>query len=442
MNITLEKQPDCKVGAHIEIPADVVNSERSKIVATFSAQAKIPGYRPGKIPTKIIESRFAKGIEEELRDRLVRSGCTAAVEKEEGDVLAIDKVADTTFNPDQTFTFTVELITAPEFSLPEYKNIPVEVPSAAVTEQEIDATMENLRERYAEFIEVERPLGEGDFAVISYAAKLDGKPLAEMEFEVGALAENQEFWLKIDDSSFLPGFTPQLIGLKPGDKKEVAVVLAEDFAFEDLRGKELVYDVEIKTVQEQKLPELDDELAGKIEAGKSLADIRSLIEENLKSEKENRRQEEMSGQILKYLGEDLNFDLPEHLVRGETQRMVNSMVQQGQESGMDNDAIMQHQEQILDNAAVNAKSNVKTTFILEQIAKEEDIEASDEDIRQQVAMMAAQSGRPVKKIIRELRDSNGFDEIRNRITIGRTLEFLKANASVTEVEGDSQSEGQ
>lgn len=436
MNITLEKQPDCKVGAHIEVPADVVNSERSKIVAAFSAQAKIPGYRPGKIPPRIIEKRFAKGIEDELRERLVRNGCTEAVEKEAQDVLGIGKIGDATFNPDQTFTFTAELITAPEFPLPEYKNIPVTVPPAAVTEQEIDATMENLRERYAEFTEVERPLKEGDFAVITYAAKLDGKPLVEADYEVGALAENEDFWIKIDEASFLPGFTPQLLGLNQGDKKEVTVVLAGDFAFEELRGKELVYDVEIKGIQEQSLPELNDELAEKIQAGKSLADIRSLIEQNLGSEKENRRQEAMSGQILKYLGEDLSFDLPEHLVRGETQRVVNNMVRQGQQSGMDNEAIMEHQEQILGSAAVSAKANVKTIFILEQIAKEEGIEASDDDIRRQVAMMAAQSGRPVKKIVRELRDSNGFDEIRHRITIGRTLEFLKANASVTEAEGD------
>ena len=96
----------------------------------------------------------------------------------------------------------------------------------------------------------------------------------------------------------------------------------------------------------------------------------------------------------------------------------------------------------MDNAAVSAKSNVKTTFILEQIAKEENIEASDDDIRQQVGMMAAQSGRPVKKIVRELRDSNGFDQIRNQITISRTLDFLKSNASVTDVEAESEKDSE
>ncbi len=97
------------------------------------------------------------------------------------------------------------------------------------------------------------------------------------------------------------------------------------------------------------------------------------------------------------------------------------------------------QEQIMTNAAISAKSNVKTTFILEQIAKEESIEANDDDVRQQVAMMAAQSGRPVKKLVRELRDSNGFDDIRHRVTIGRTLDFLRSNASVTEAEAETES---
>lgn len=440
MNITLEKQPDCRVGAHIEVPADAVNSERDSIVASFSAQAKVPGYRPGKIPRSIIEKRFAKGIEEELRDRLVRGGCSEAADKEEQDVLGVGKVEDATFHPDQTFTFKAELIIAPDFKLPEYKGIEVKLESTAVSSDEVDATLENLRERFAEFKDVEGSASEGDFAIIDYKGKLDGKLLSEEEMEVGALAENEGFWVKIDEESFLPGFAKQLIGMKADDSKEVTITLGDDFAFEDLRGKELVYDVELKELKQQELPELNDELAEKIEPGKKLDDIRSLIEENMKSEKENRRQESMTEQILGHLAEDLDFELPEHLVHGETQRMVNTMVQQGQQNGMADEAIMEHQEQIMSNAAVSAKSNVKTTFILEQIAKEESIEASDDDVRQQVAMMAAQSGRPVKKIVRELQDSNGFDDIRNRVTIGRTLEFLKSNASVTEVEAESESE--
>ena len=299
--------------------------------------------------------------------------------------------------------------------------------------------MENLRERFADFKDVEGSASEGDFAIVDYKGKLDGKLLSEEEFEVGALAENEGFWVKIDAESFLPGFAMQLTGMKAGDSKEVTITLGDDFAFEDLRGKELVYDVELKELKQQELPELNDELAEKIEPGKKLDDIRLLIEENMKSEKEKRRQESMTEQILSYLAEDLDFELPEHLVHGETQRMVNTMVEQGQQNGMADEAIMEHQEQIMTNAAVSAKSNVKTTFILEQIAQEEKIEASDDDVRQQVAMMAAQSGRPVKKIVRELRDSNGFDDIRHRITIGRTLDFLRSNASVTEVEAETES---
>ncbi len=440
MNITLEKQPDCRVGAHIEVPAEAVNSERDSIVASFAAQAKVPGYRPGKIPRSIIEKRFAKGIEEELRERLIRGGCSAASDKEEQDVLGVGKVEDSTFHPDQTFTFKAELIIAPEFKLPEYKGIEVKLESTDVNADEIDATLENLRERFADFKDVEGSVSEGNFAIVDYKAKLDGKLLSEEEFEVGALAENEGFWVKIDEESFLPGFAKQLIGMKSGDSKEVTITLDDEFAFEDLRGKELVYDVQLKEVKQQELPELNDELAEKIEPGKTLEEIRTLIEENMKNEKETRRQDSMTDQILSHLGEDLNFELPEHLVHGETQRMVNTMVQQGQQNGMADEAIMEHQEQIMSNAAVSAKSNVKTTFILEQIAKEENIEASDDDVRQQVAMMAAQSGRPVKKIVRELRDSNGFDDIRHRVTIGRTLDFLRSNASVTEVEAETGSD--
>ena len=127
MNITLEKQPDCRVGAHIEVPADTVNSERDAIVSSFASQAKVPGYRPGKIQRSIIEKRFAKGIEDELRERLIRNGCAQASDKEEQDVLGVGKVEDADFHPDQTFTFKAELIIAPEFKLPDYKGIAVDI---------------------------------------------------------------------------------------------------------------------------------------------------------------------------------------------------------------------------------------------------------------------------------------------------------------------------
>lgn len=434
MNITLEKQANCLVDARIEIPADAVNSERNEIISSFSSQAKVPGYRPGKIPRSIIEKRFAKGIEEELRDRLIRSGCNSAVEKEETDVIGLGKTEEATFHPDQTFTFKTQLIIAPDFSLPDYKEIAVELEIVAVSEQEVDETINNLRERFAEFNEVDGPVAEGDFAIIDYKTTLDDKPLSESDFEVGALAENEGFWVKIDEESFLPGFTAQLIGMKPEENKEVKITLNDDFAFEDLRGKELIFDVVVKKIQQQDLPELNDELAEKIQPGKTLEEIRTLIEENMKSEKETRRTDSMTEQILSHLTKDMTFDLPEHLVQSETQRMVNTMVQQGQQNGIADEQIMEQQKQIMDTAATQGRSNVKTTFVLEQIAKEENIEASDDDIRQQVAMMAAQSGRPVKKLVRELRDSNGFGDIQNRITIGRTLDFLRASAKITDVE--------
>ncbi|MCF6312112.1 MAG: trigger factor [Verrucomicrobiales bacterium] len=433
MNITLEKQDKCRVSARIEVPADTVNKERDEITASFASQAKVPGYRPGKIPLSMIRQRFAKGISEELSERLIRSGCQEAVKKEEGQILGLDKVEGATFQDDQSFTFTAELIIAPEFSLPDYKNLSVELPIVEVSDEEVDATLENLRQRFADFKDIEGPVAAGDFAIIDYKATLDGKNLSEAGFEVGALAQNEGFWVKVDEESFLPDFAMQLVGMKPEESKEVKITLKDDFDLEDLQGKELVYTVKLNKIQQQELPEMDDALAEKIQPGKTLAEIRELISENMKGEKENRRKDSMTNQILEQLTKDLDFDLPEHLVQGETQRMVNTMVQQGQQNGIDDNAIMEQQEQILDTAATQGRSNVKTTFVLEKIAEEENIEASEDDIRHHVAMMASQTGRPVKKLVRELRDSNGFDNIKHQITIGRTLDFLRDKVSVIDV---------
>ncbi|MCB1234675.1 MAG: trigger factor [Verrucomicrobiae bacterium] len=445
MNIAIERLPDCKAVLNAEVPAEIVKETRDLVVGLFSQQAKVPGYRPGKTPRAVVEKRYAKQIDEELKERLFNRVFREAGETRDLEVLGIAKIDREVYNADGTFSMTTEVVTAPEVSLPDYKGIAVEIPKFAVDDERVAESLERMRSEHAEYVELEgRELAAGDVAVISWEAATlkDTGPEDGPDEENGGwlLEPREEYWIKLpaadaEDEPFLPGFAKQLAGLEAGETKDVEVTFDDSEAvFAGLRGKTAVFPVTVKSVREEKLPELTDELASKIAGGKTLEDLRAGIRANLEREADSVRDRLIKNQILTKLGAETAFELPRHMLFNETQRQVNDLVYQGYNRGMDDEAIRESEEQIVQEAQARAASNLKTSFILEKIAEAEKIAVTDGEVSNRVVMMAAQAGRPVKKVARQLRDANGFQRIRRELLVGKVLEFLKSNASVTEVD--------
>ena len=208
MIINLEKLPDCKALLRIEFPAQDTEAERKQIIKTFSKQAKIPGFRPGKTPAHVIQNRFKSEIESEFEDRVVRKAIQKTNDENELDIISIKEIRDQSHNNDGTFSATIELVIAPEFELSEYKGIEVTVPKIDVSNEELEESLGQIRERFADYQNVEdRGIQMGDFVVINYKGSIDGKAVGEvLPLAPATLAQNTGFWLKMDDNSFLPGF--------------------------------------------------------------------------------------------------------------------------------------------------------------------------------------------------------------------------------------------
>lgn len=436
MNITLEHQQQCQATIHVEVPPETVSAERAAITGAFLRQAKIPGYRPGKAPVSLIQNRFKDDILEELEARLLNQGFKEGVKKEDLKVISITGVRDGSFNNDDSFSFTADILLAPDFELPEYKGIKIQVPRVEATDEDVDRMLEGLRERFADFVDVEgRPLRMDDFAVIKYSATMDGAPLAGSVPEGAAhLGANDDFWVRMSEDSFLPGLCAGLVDAARGETRSVNVTIPDDFPLPDLAGKEVVYEIEIKEIKEQKLPEVDDAFAGKLEEGKSLAEVREAIREQILAERTKAVEEMKTNEILAFLDEKLKFDLPGALVNSEAQRQVNDIVLRNRMRGMGDEQILEQEEEIKNYASNQAAMNVKTTFILEEIADAEEIEPTDQEIMRRIAGLAMQNQVPLKKFIAHLKKSNGVDRIRNNLRISKTLDFLRANASVEEVD--------
>lgn len=434
MNINVERLPDCKATMRVEVPADRVSSAREVIVTKVVSQAKLPGFRPGKIPKGVAEKRFSKQIKEQLEEELVNQGCREAIQAEKLDVLSVDKVEEENHGVDGTFSFVAHLTTKPTFELPEYKGMTVKVPVLEVTDADVDRQIESLRERFADFNEVEgRAVATGDVAVIDYKGTIDGKPVGEVLPQANAyIAQNHDYWMKVDEGVFLPGFTEQLVGMNEGDEKEIKVTLAEDFPIEEARGVEVVYAVTVKGLKEQLLPEVDDELAGKIAPGQTLEELRETIRERIKSEQADRVENYKVEQILGQLNGQTNFEVPPEMLQAETQAQVDQMVERGQKQGMEDDQIEAAQEEIFQQAEAQALNNVKTSFILHEIARIEEIKVEDNELLGRIQGMAAHYKTPIKKFVKQLQQNNQIGRVRESILVRKVLEFLKESASLEE----------
>jgi len=435
MIINLEKIPDCKALLRLEVPSDDAKAERNQIVKLFAKQAKIPGFRPGKTPGSLIEKRFKTEIESEFEERIVRQAMQKAQE-EKVDIIRISEIREQSHNIDGTYTATIELITAPDFELPDYKDLEVQVPKIEVTDEQLNESLDQIRERFADYEDVEnRGLQMNDFAVINYKGSIEGKPVGEvLPLAPATLAQNTGFWLKMNDESFLPGFCSPLVDAKLNETVSLNVTIPEDYQAEELRGQNIDYEVEIVSIKEQVLPELNDEFADKINPGKSLEEIKSALHEQMTEQRKGYRKEMITNQILSKINSDLDFELPKEMVMRETQSRVNDIFASNTERGVSEEELVEHQEEIIESAGQQAHSSVKTSFILEQIAEKEEIEVSQEEILERVSQIAARQKTSVKQLTKQLEKKNGFGRIYNGIRIEKTLDLLRDSAVIKEVE--------
>ncbi len=432
MKVEVEKQPGSVSTLQIELPPEEVSKEWDTIASSFARVAKIPGYRPGKAPRAVIEKRFRKEIQEELTKKLVSRSYHEAIEQEQLRVASLANIENVQLGEDKSMRFRATVVTVPEFELPEYKNIPVQLPETKVTESEIDASLERLREQSGDFVDVpERGLEMGDFAVIDFEGSSDGKAISEIAPQASKnLHGGKKFWLRLAPDNFLPKFCEQIVGQKPNETRAITVDFATDLPVKELSGKQANYNVTVREIKQQVLPVLDDVFAAKLIPGKTLADLRQIIEHDLAHEKEHELERAKEGQLVKYLHERIQFELPPPLLKNETRRILADLVQRNRQRGVTDEMLKDKEKELIESAAGLAAHRLKTNFILHRIAELEEIKVSRDDINARLREEAAQYNVPVEKMRKELHEHDGLDAFAEQILLGKTLDFLKANVSI------------
>ncbi len=432
MKVEVENQPHCVATLKIELPPSEVSKEWDAITSSFAAHARIPGYRPGKAPKRVIEAKFRKDIQDELTKKLVSKSYREAIAREQLRVVSLTNLEDVEFGEDRSMRFRATVVTAPEFELPDYKGIPLQLPGTDVTEDEINAAIKRLREQSADFVDVPaRGLEMEDFAVLDFEGVMEGKSIGEIAPKASKnLQGGKKFWLHLAPDNFLPRFAEQLVGLKPNESRQVQVEFPQDFPVGELAGKTAQYNVTLLEIKQRVLPPVDDAFAGKWMPGKTLEELRHRLEEQIEHEKEHERERAREAQVVRFLDDRIQFEVPPNLLKSETRSALAELVQRNRERGVPDEALQDKEKELIQAATGLAAHRLKINFILHRIAEQEKIQVTRADIDERIRHQAMHHNITAEKMRQEIEKQEGMNGLVEQILLAKTIDFLGSNATI------------
>jgi trigger factor len=429
----------CERELSVEIPADVVKSETDSIVGRYQKLARVPGFRKGKVPASVVRQRFADEIKSDVVEALVPRYVRDETAKQNLAPVSQPRVKDLHIHDGEPMSFKVSFEVLPEFKLAPYDDIHVTTLDTNVTDDDVERALNNLRQQQATFsaVEEERPLGDGDFAVVSFkGAPKEEESAADAKQEAAGTPEGgekgskpvevDEIMVEIGGENTIPEFSENLRGAKPGEQRTFDVKYADDFADKRLAGKALTYEVSIKGVKTRSVPELNDDFAKELGAElNTVDDLRNRLRENMKAEKEHEAQHQGKDKLVEELVKRNDFPIPEAMVNEQIDLRLERGLRALAAQGMRTEDMKRMDFARLRTAQHEAAlREVKASLILDQIASEEKIELSDEEVDHELQALANQSKQTIEQVRERLGENGGLERIRHRLRNEKTLETL------------------
>lgn len=429
MNVTVENLAPCRRLVRVELEAEAVDAAFAKVTADFQRQARFPGFRPGKAPRDLVTRTYAKEIEDEAKRKLISDSYSKAIEEQKLRVAGKPDIEEIQFGRGESLQFAATIEILPDFTLPEYKGIPVKRDPQTVTDEDVNRAVGVLRERVASYSDVARPVQNGDFVVMNYSGTCEDKPLTEFAPTAKGLTQQTNFWMEVKPESFIPGFTDQLVGAQQGEHRTVTVDFPADFVAPELAGKKGVYDVEIVQVKEKAVPELSEEFA-KAYGAESVEKLVEGVRRDIQNELDYKKKRTLRNELVRSLLNRVQVDLPENVVLAETRNVVYDIVRENQQRGISKEVIDSQKDEIANLASSSARDRVKAGIILSRVAEQEGIKVSEQEMAQYLVYLAQQNQIKPEKLIKQLRERNGIPEIHERILTTKVLDFLETHARI------------
>jgi len=411
----------------VSIPADIVARETDTVVTKFQKMARLPGFRKGKVPATVVRQRFAEDIKTEVVEQLVPRYFRQETEKQGLHPVSQPRVTDLHVHDGEPLTFKAKFEVLPDFEVQGYSEIKIDKPHVAVSDEDVQKTLDHLREQNAAYNTVEgRAIQDGDFAQVAFK----GTPQGDGD-EGQQPVTMDDVMVEVGGSNTIPEFTENLRGANVGDERTFVVKYADDFSDKRLAGKSFDYWVKVNGIKTKTLPELNDDFAKELGADlHTVDDVKNRIRESMESEKAHQAEHEAKDKLVDELLSKNQIEVPESLVEHQIdtrlERGLRALAAQGMKTEdmrkMDFGRLRAGQRDA-------AKREVQVALLLERIADKEGITVTDEDVEKEIQIMAAQSQQPADALRSRLEKDGSIDRMRNRIRTDKAMDLVYQRAT-------------
>lgn len=420
MKITAKKLSDTRVELKVSLDSADLKEARGLAVARLARNLKVQGFRQGKAPASLVEKQLDPNtISSETIETAVRTTMSRAFDQSKQMPIAVEKVDVTKYVPDESAEYVATADILPDVKLGDHKKLKAKMGKTTASDKDVQEILDNIVNAYAEKIVAKKPAANGDEVIIDFVGKLDGK-----EFPGGSAKDHH---LTLGSGQFIPGFEDAIVGHSAGDKFDIKVTFPKDYPEKSLAGQPAVFETLVKQVNEIKKPALDDELAKKCGDFKTMADLKADIRKNLETQNRHRAIEQYREDLVAELVKNSKVSAPEVLVRDQLRFIRDDMTRNAASRGITFEQYLDMAGQKLEEweaeARKIAEARVKSSLVLQILAKEQKIIASDEEVDAKIAELKDLYQRS-KEAMTNLKKPEVRQDIKNRLVIDKTLDFL------------------
>jgi trigger factor len=426
MSAKVEKLSSNKVKIEMVISPEKFEEGLSKAFVKNRGKFNIPGFRRGKAPRQIVERFYGDGfLYEDAFDIVFPEEYGAVVDENNLEVVSRPDLDIKKIGKAEGVECTVEVYVRPEFELAEYKGVEAEKAEYEVKDEQVEAEITRKQNQSARWIEVDRPVKEGDRVIVDYSGSVDGE-----KFE-GGTAENQT--IEIGSGRFIPGFEEQLTGMAKGEERDINVAFPEDYQATDLAGKAAVFHIMLHDIKEKELPEIDDEFAKDVSEFETLEEYRKDIREKLENSAKERSEAETEDNVIKAVVDKNTIDIPDAMCESQIDRQISQLEYNLMVQGITLEDYLNYMgvkmEDLREKQKESAYNMVKTQLVLEAIRKKEEIEATEEETEDYIAKAAERAKKTVEEY-KKLIEGETLAGIKDRLAFDKTIKLLVDSAKL------------
>ncbi|MBP5638415.1 MAG: trigger factor [Victivallales bacterium] len=432
LNIAKTETAPCSLALKVEVLPPRVQKTLSEVIAMFSQQVKIPGFRAGKVPANVILKRFGKDVVLETKKKLIGKAYEDAVKSENINVIGEPQIKESdeyTLDQKTSFNVTFDLETAPVFNLPDYKGLKLTKKAIVISDEQIDNAMAELQERKTQYEKSEQPAAKNDMLRATYTATVPEG--VEVTDKSKFILNGTNSWLVLKEPEMLPGMAAALEGATVGEERDVNVTFPESHYNNEVAGKTFSYHVVVNEIHKASVPSLEE--VAKSVGCESVEQLRTRISENMKQQAENAEKSSMCHQVEDFLKNAVDFPLPPKTLEAQKNAIAGQNYQAELRRGATKEELEPKKEEMLAAAETEAANQIRLDFTINAIADAEKIEVSQEELLQTINQFAMMQGMKLDEMIRKLQKEGRIMTMMHSIRMQKTLEAIVKLADVTEI---------